>query len=306
MFFLGTTFLGLAETSEPSPTCVDDINYIELKNGVYDDLYMTRNTDMVIDTEIPDEWDVDTILHAKFDGTTSAGNVDWNPDNTTHLVVKRRAKGTYDWLDIKVQEIHEHADLNFSGEDKFARANTEYEYALVPYFHGDIGNYGITSVLSEFSMLYLIGTDKTIPIIDTDGYVDTTRNIKGASVERLNFKYPVFFTNSIANYDTGSVKGMAYETKDEESGCQTYENSPNYDYQKSYMDFLTDGRPKVLKHFDGREWLIQVTPSPTDSADTSYDIRHIEFQWVEIGDTMSNEDLYNAGLLNVPEDWWNV
>lgn len=71
------------------------------------------------------------------------------------------------------------------------------------------------------------------------------------------------------------------------------------------MDFLCDSVPKILKLPDGRKWLIQVTPNPTDTAEENYNNRYINFTWVEIGDMDSEEDLYYLGLSDVSPEWWN-
>ncbi len=71
------------------------------------------------------------------------------------------------------------------------------------------------------------------------------------------------------------------------------------------MDFIADGIPKILKLFDGRIWLVQTTPNPSDTAEESYNNRYITFTWVEIGNINSEEDLYYLGLSEVTEEWWN-
>ena len=52
-------------------------------------------------------------------------------------------------------------------------------------------------------------------------------------------------------------------------------------------------------------WLIQVIPSPTDSADGEYKIRNISFNWMQIGDCNKVKDLYYAGLTDLTEEFWN-
>ena len=52
-------------------------------------------------------------------------------------------------------------------------------------------------------------------------------------------------------------------------------------------------------------WIIQITPNPTDNADTVYNNRKITFSWVEIGDVNSEEDLYYLGLSDVSPEWWS-
>lgn len=142
----------------------------------------------------------------------------------------------------------------------------------------------------------------------TDGYCDTTRNIPSSNVELLNRKYPIFVRNTIANYDTGTCKGSFVPLVDEESCELAYDSEYDYQrikYQREFMDFITDGVPKILKMPDGRLWIIQVTPNPTDTANQHYNNREISWTWVEIGDVNSEEDLYYLGLSDVTQEWWN-
>lgn len=76
-------------------------------------------------------------------------------------------------------------------------------------------------------------------------------------------------------------------------------------YQKKFMDFLTNRKPKLLKNMDGRAWLIMITENPTDTADTDYRNRSVTFQWTEIGDITREEDLYECSFIDVTEEWWN-
>ena len=80
-----------------TPTGIRNINYVELKNGIYDDLYITKATDFEIkyDDESIFVWDFDTILWAQFNNTTNAGNVDWSVNDVSHLLLKSRKIGTY-------------------------------------------------------------------------------------------------------------------------------------------------------------------------------------------------------------------
>lgn len=172
------------------------------------------------------------------------------------------------------------------------------------------GNYSTTMVKSEFNKIFLIEDSTVYGTEITDGFCDTTRNIPSANLELLNSKYPIFVRNSIANYDTGSCKGSFMKTESDEGECVEldYSNEHSYKrvmYQKEVMDFICDGVPKILKNIDGRKWLIQVMPNPTDTADEVYNNRNISFEWVEIGNLDSEEDMYYLGISDITPEWWN-
>ena len=56
---------------------VQDVYKRQVQNGVYDELFITKNPDQPTEPTAEKEWDYDTILYAKFDGTTTAGNIQY-------------------------------------------------------------------------------------------------------------------------------------------------------------------------------------------------------------------------------------
>lgn len=308
MFICGSGFVGGELACALTPTGIENINYVELKNGIYDDLYITKATDFELSNECPKEWDFDTILWAKFNGNTNAGNVDWNLETTSHIVLKSRNEGEFKWKTIFVKEVHDINDFVINYPDYFIASGQTVEYAIVNVLYGSEGNYATTKITPKFTKMFLIEDNIVWGTNITDGYCDTTRNIPSSNVELLNRKYPIFVRNTIANYDTGTCKGSFVPLVDEESCELAYDSEYDYQrikYQREFMDFITDGVPKIFKMPDGRLWIIQVTPNPTDTANQHYNNREISWTWVEIGDVNSEEDLYYLGLSDVTQEWWN-
>ena len=308
MFICGSNFVGGELACAITPTGIENINYIELKNGIYDDLYISGSTDFEITDKCPEEWDFDTVLWAKFNGNTNAGNIDWNLETTSHIILKSRSEGEFKWKTIAVKEIHNIHDFVINYPDYFVASGQTIEYAIVNVLNGSEGNYATTKITPKFNKMFLIEDNIVWGTEITDGYCNTTRNIPSATVELLNHKYPIFVRNTIANYDTGTCTGSFVPLADEESCELAYDPQYNYQrikYQKEFMDFICDGIPKILKMPDGRMWIIQVTPNPTDSANEQYNDREISWTWVEIGDVNSEEDLYYLGLSDVTSEWWN-
>lgn len=310
MFICGSNFVGGGLACALTPTGIENIDYVELKNGIYDDLYITKAVDFKLTNSFPTEWDFGTILWAKFNNTTNAGNIDWDLDNISHVVLKSRTEGNFKWKTIVVKEINgpdDFKDFAINHPDYFVGSGQLVEYAIVPVSYGLEGNYATTKAISRFEKMFLIEDDVVWGTEITDGFCDTTRNIPSVNVELLNRKYPIFVRNTIANYDSGTCKG-SFVPLDENSCEFAYESERDYEriqYQKSFMDFICDSIPKILKLPDGRLWLIQVTPNPTDTANQQYNDREISWSWVEVGNVNSEEDLYYLGFSNIEPEWWN-
>ncbi len=310
MLFCGSSFVGCELACALTPTGIENINYVELKNGIYDDLYITKNVDKELNGEFgefPTEWDFDTILWAKFNNTTNAGNVDWNLETTSHIILKSRTEGNFKWKTIVVKETNIIEDFVINYPDYFVASGQPVEYAIVPILWGMEGEYATTKVTSKFDKMFLIEGNVVWGTEITDGFCDTTRNIPSSNVVLLNSRYPIFVRNTIANYDTGNCKG-SFVPLDEETCEFSYDSEQDYwriKYQREFMDYICDGIPKILKLFDGRLWLVQVTPNPADSANQQYNDREISWSWVEIGNVDSESDLYYLGFSDVTEEWWD-
>lgn len=307
MFLCGSNFVGGVLACALTPTDLENIDYVELKNGIYDDLFITKAIDFELKGCCPEEWDFDTVLWAKFNNTTNAGNVDWTLETTSHLVLKSRTEGNFQWKTIAVKEVHSVRDFEINYPDYFVASGQPVEYAIVPVFYGSEGVYAITNVTSKFDKMFLIEGNVVWGTEITDGFCDTTRNIPSSTVELLHNRYPIFVRNTVANYVTGNCKG-AFVPLDEETCEYAYGTEQDYErikYQMDFMDFICDSIPKILKLPDGRLWLIQVTPNPTDTANQAYNDREISWSWVEIGNVNSEEDLYYLGFSNIEPEWWN-
>lgn len=308
MFLCGSSFVGGHLACAITPTGIENINYIELANGLYDDLFVTKATDFEVSNTIQNDWDYDTLLYAKFNNDTNASNVNWNLDTVSHIILKSRRKGSFKWTTLKTKEVYNINDFVINYSDYFIASGEPTEYAIVPVLYGAEGSYAISSITPVFNKMFIIEGEKVWGTEITDGFCDTTRNIPSSTIELLNNKYPIFVRNTIANYDTGTCTGSFVPLVNENSCELSFEQKYDYQrtsYQREFMDFISDGIPKILKLPDGRMWIIQVTPNPTDNADQVYNNRKITFSWVEVGDVNSEEDLYYLGLSDVTPEWWN-
>lgn len=306
MIFLSKSLLGSNVNAVPlTPTSIDNMTYVKLSNGIYDCLYITNNVITEMSITCLKEFDFDTILHADFNNNTNAGNVDWNLNTVSHIIIKRRDKTKFKWMTIAVKEINKLEDFFIAMNDCMGASGVEYEYAIVPVLHGNEGIYYTTAVESFFDSMFLVEKDTIIGTPITDGFCDTTRRVPSSVNETINNRFPTYIRNTRANYDKGSCKGNFMEFKEEECDFDT-DDKTRVPYQLRTMDFIADGLPKILKLPDGRIWLIEVINDPTDTADQQYNIRYISFEWAQIGNHESEKDLYYSGLSDVDESWWNT
>lgn len=304
--FFGQTFLSGKYSAPLMATDLEDITIIKLYDGMYDDLYITRRIDAQENTDIPEKWDNDTIFHAKFNGSTWAGNFGLDMDYISDVLIKKRIKGTNEWTTIatlSVMQAKKPEEFNYSGTDFFVRANHEYEYAVVSYANGLEGNYDISEIECDFECISICEKDKAYSTIANLGTCDMTRTGNGTTQQLLNSKYPMKYKYGESNYDTGSVSGYWVENK----GCEL-DIKNSIDYMYGFKDFLMDGNAKILKHPDGRIWLVSVDEeNGVNDSGEEYIMgkRTISFNVTEIGDYNSEKDLYNNDLSDVSQEYWS-
>lgn len=306
MLFLGT-FMGGDEFTIPcTPTNCSNITETDLTNGKFEKLYVTKIINDEPSNAFPVDWDFDTIMYARYDaGSSNAGNVNWTLNNISHILIKRREVGTFNWTTIAVKEAANKEDFNIVGADYTNAAKTEYEYAIVPSFYGIEGNYDTAKIYSDFDEICIIGKNGILHTMFGNGYLDMTNHAPSSYITTIHGKYPTVVSNSQANYKTGSFSGNFIKFDDKKCDYDTDDKTVT-NLQNSVINLLSDGTPKLIKHYDGRNVLVNIDPEISNSADGHYKNRVISFTFTEIGNAASIEALYYSGLSDVAEEWWQI
>lgn len=179
-------------------------------------------------------------------------------------------------------------------EDHYARGREcEYEYAVSPVMTKIELGYVKTSVKSDFDGAIITDGDKTYHIC-LEPKVESVEKVRSASiVETMGNKYPYLFFGNEANYYSGDFSGVAIRL---DTTMDYFDINGGNDFRDELSAWLTNGEAKVLKMFDGREWLIGVNGNVKISCSEHYDKGTLEFSFVEIGDYESETDMYDNGL----------
>lgn len=305
MIFLGSMFCADIMSVPCTPTDIDSITRIELSDGEYDDLRVIKNVTEELKVTVPQEWDFDTILHAKFNGNTCAGNVNWRFDTVSHLIIKRKKVGDFKWITLETHKVESIADFNIKNIDITARPNYEYQYAAVPIINGIEGFYFTYNVNIRSNSLMIADRDEVWNTHLSDNYLDNTSIVPQQTITTMYDRYPTIVRNTEANYEEITVNAQFFPT--DEDGCEIMldDDQRRINYNNAAKLFLRNGKTKILKGVDGNVWLVYVTTPPSDTAVDDYRNRKITFTCTEIGDPESERDLYDAGLITATEEWWN-
>ncbi len=299
MIFSGTTFTGCRHTLDATATNITGMTRLTVKKAVFDDLFITKNTAGEYTLNIPEIWDYDTVLHAEFNGDLFAGNTKFTTETVSHLRIKRREKGSFDWLTLYELPIAKEEDFHFIKYDRLARSGVEYEYAIVPSKNGTEGNMNVSSILSAFEGIFIIDSAQIFHTILNVDPPSPARRKDSNVVSTLDGKYPYTVANSALNYDTGSLSATFIE---EDASPQGFNAANGWRYRQRFKDFLFNGKPKILKYGDGRMWLAAISGDITETANGHEQNVITTFTWNECGDAENNRDLFNAGFTDVEGD----
>lgn len=212
------------------------------------------------------------------------------------LKIKRRKVGTQVWTELLETSIAgQTGNVIVNYTDKYALGrNAAYQYCVAPTIDDIEQDTSMTIVNSRFDGAYLMDGNITYYVGLDPEVSDVTRNQSAGVETTLSGKYPVVFYGSEANYYTGQFSGTIIKFNRQ---TDAFDFEGSIDYREKFIDWLTNKKPKVLKIFDGRGWLMNVNGNVTVSADEHMDKVSISFGFVETGDLNKTDDLKDAALI---------
>ena len=295
--FLGYNFLKDGNALDPTPTNINNITYARVQNGIFDHFNVTRDISFDYTSIIPTDWDFNTIMDAGFNGDINAGNVDNLAANVTSVRIKRRIKGTFEWITLREIPISSPNDLSFIITDNLNAYNVEYEYAWVPMTNDVEGNYIIESILSQFQGVFICDVNNIFKLQAGVEYNNNDANQQVGVFQPYNRKYPVIVSNSLINYQTGTISSWVLPEDFEDSkSLDRFEITKE---KEAILKFLMNKKPKIIKDTNGNNWLVYFTGNPSMSYNNNYGqgMVKVNAEWTEVGDPNDKTDLYENGLI---------
>lgn len=298
MSILRLDFLSGVSSLNPFPTNLTGIDYVQLQNGIYDHFTVTNNVDEEFSTEIPDGWESGYIMNCDFNYNIDAGSVDFDLTLVTSILVKRRKIGGFNWISLYRHPISSPSDIAFSVFDLFNEYGQDYEYALVPVVGTAEGDYITNTVYSEFDGNYITDGINMYKFTAEVKMNNLTQNQHVAILTPLGSVYPKEFKNALSNYKSGGIN--AFISIDNN---QIIDRKLNKEYREGFIRFLTNGKAKILKDWNGNIWLVSISSSPTFEpiSEIGNSLGRVSFDFTEIGDSYSQSDLERTGLVDIGE-----
>ena len=295
---IGYNFCSDSNALDPMPTDINNITITKLQNGVFDHFNVSKDTSFNYDSIIPTNWDMNTIMNSGFTGNVSAGNIEQTASTVTSIRIKRRVKGTFDWITIREIPVSKPEDMSFVITDNLNAYNVEYEYAFIPMTQDVEGSYIIESILSKFEGVFICDIDTVFKFyggVEYDGN-DAVQQV--GVFQPYNRKYPVIVSNSIVQYQTGSIGGWVLPEDYEDT--HIFDRAKIVKEKELLLNFLMDKKPKIIKDMNGNNWLVYFTGNPAITYDNNYGqgMLKVTAQWTEVGDPNDKTDLYENGLIS--------
>lgn len=294
---LGYNFCADVNAIDPMSTAVNKITSTKLQGGVFAHMNATSDVTSEYSTVLPTEWDFNTIMDCNFNDNVGAGNMGEITKNITSIRIKRREKGTFNWITIKEIQITSIDDFSFIFTDNLASNFTQYEYAYVPVLNQIEGNYTVEEVYSKFNGVFLCDVNTIYKFYADIEYGSTDSIQKIGTYEPFGRKYPVMVSNGLLGYDTGTVSALILPKNFSESN--RIDRQAVTKERNALFKWLTNKTPKMLKDWNGGEWLCIITGNPQTDYESNYGmgIQRMTAEWVQTGDPKEKADLYANGLI---------
>lgn len=289
--FVGVSCCGSGDAVSSTPSLINDITYISISNGVYDELFGSDNPDLAMN-DSSKQWDFDTRFYAKFQGNLMAGNVDYAASMVSSIRIKRRKNDEHQWFTMFDIPINTNDDFNFELVDRYAQGSQDYYYAMIPVIEHVEGNINKNSIRSEFNNYFILDKDISYQIIfNTSLNIELNKNI--GIVNTLGRKYPFIISNGLSQYKTGTLDFALAPMVD----CEVNVDD-GYNYRTQFEEWIMNGKPKILKDWTGQIYMMDITSSiPIDY--TYYQLPSYQIQFTEIGNPLDETDMYNNNFIDV-------
>ena len=295
--FLGSSFASSKESLTSSLVSSCDVTDLTIADAVFDEIYSTVNIINLTDKEheIPAEWGFDTRLHALFQDNLYGGNVSFTESIVESVRIKKKVKGDKKFKTIYEKPITSNEDFKIELMDYYEPAGT-VEYAYVPVISGGENSYITNQIESSFDSYFICEKDLSYPMILDTGF-EKKLTLKTSLIELLGREKPVIIKGGRIRYYAGDISCTFIELKDDDWQIHT-----SWDYRNGIYDFLTNGKPKILKDYLGNIYMIAVTSNDIVEDSDHYEHVITKFSVAECGNAYDTGDLYDNGFIDADID----
>lgn len=282
------------------------IDTVRISNGIFDFLNILNiisSETNVFDTTQPDEWTENTIINATFNGSLDGGSISDFIGYVDRLEIQRQEDGSNEWITLQtIYKNKQTGEINasFRMEDTYAKNNTMYKYQIVPVDEqGNVGTALQQDVLSIFNNAYICDATHIYPLTNEYEIGNAQTNQQSAIYMPYGSKYPFVAFNAQTKYDSGSINAILLAPTSQQTTSSRIDRNAQVKLVKEFNDWLTNGRAKIWKDFNGNFKVITITDAVSNNyyKELGNGIASTTFNYTEVGD-FTQEYLEKLGLVN--------
>ena len=273
----------------------DYFTSVMVGNGIFDEMILSLDANMPYSSEMPTE-DMSSVLFVKFNN--SIDNEAPLDHNYNKVVLQRKDDTMLTWWTLESLQISPSttfAQLEY--DDYFIPSGVKQSYALTIY-EDDVPSKTYTvDVVPKWGRVFLSDKDENYKLNYAVIYSNGSQNIQNGVLMPIGAKYPIVIQNAEGNYKSGSLqfKVLGYQFEED----RTLDRNSIVKQKEDILAFLTNGKPKCIKDYNGNIVICKVINSPQVSYDANWGngIVTISFDWVEQGKYNNYDDMSELGLI---------
>lgn len=267
---------------------------LEVIKGIFDEIHW-RNNHNIIPNSAKIEWQLDTIMLAKFQDSLSAGNLDLAGQIIEFIQVKKRKANELQWSNVTYL-LFDNTINYYEYIDKFVEAGEIYEYAIIPIaFGGFEGNYVINDIFCQFESTWLFNKNEIYKLMYNLEYGSIDTVVPNHLFEPIGAKYPIVNYNGNLRYKKGNIKCMLIASTTQSNQIDVRQEKLE---RNQIMNFLVDRKSKILKDSAGNYMMVSIIGQPrlVPNNNLNQKLYDVEFEFVEVGNPYDENSLQKADL----------
>ncbi len=283
---VGYNFFGYQEGCVwDTPICTDMLDELEMREGVYDEVYINLDTTIPDNTAKPTFWTFTTIMNSKFTGDLDAGSIGAEGFHVTHIQLYRTVYGTNKWEVIGQFEYNE--DFNvYDYVDRYVQNGSLYQYAGVPVANEVLGDKLISdTILVSYEGIFVTDKKENRRLEYDINLGDMTHNTESALNQPINSQFPIVVFGQ-SKYRSGTLTTLPLSRETIALNGDGIDKIAEQIHRQEWVDLLNNGRAKVLRMDNGIIMLIvtQNVIVAHKQEDGLRNLATISFDYTEIGE----------------------
>lgn len=255
---------------------ISNINYIELKNCIVDEIHLRENVYNINLSSTKDDWQFDTFLLAKFQNSLEAGNISLGGLPIDGFRIRRRRIDTTKLQDLGIIPLNQEGQFYFV--DTGVRSGVTYEYQVSPVSGNIEGQPILVQIAIDFDYWWISDatytTNESYPIFANIEISDIVINKQRYTYEDTFNKYPIVSYGN-QQYKSGTITALLIDSFMKIST----------EYRQKVIDFINNGKPKYLRTNEGDIWLVDThTCSYKPFTNLIEPLSSITFSFMEVGE----------------------